>query len=171
MRWAVWRAIVWAITIAIQVQPDFSGRWVLVSSTPSSTDAPHVLIVEQPVTRTDVRGKPIAPTYLRISIRRERASGVTNETQEIGVSGGVVGALVAATGQARGTSSRFETAWRLNMLMFLTATSGPDGPHTGGWSERSEIWSLDGVGQLRVEILSESYDQPRQASVSVYRRE
>jgi hypothetical protein len=139
-----------------QSQPDFSGRWVMESPTSPPADAPLVLIVDQ--------------SAKRISIRRERASGVTNETHELGVVGGTVGG-VASDGRSRGPSTRSETVWRLGVLMFLARTSGHDGPHTGDWSERSETWSLDPDGRLRVEIVLEGRDQPPHASLWLYRRE
>jgi hypothetical protein len=171
MRYGALTAVVIALTGALQNQPDFSGRWVLVTSDPAPSHAPRVLVVEQPVTRVNRLGAPMPPAYLSISIRREGASGVTNETRQIGVIGGVVGGAVGRNGSTPGPTSHFETVWRLGMLMFLTSAQGPDGPHTGDWSERSEIWSLDPDGRLRVEIVSEGRDQARQASVSLYRRE
>jgi hypothetical protein len=152
---------------ALQAPPDFSGRWVLDAPVPSPPDAVRVLVVAQPMTRTNVRGEPMPPAYLRITIRRERDSGATSETHEIGIIGGTV----EATGQSRGPTTRFETVWRDNSLMFLNRVDGPDGPHTGAWSERSEAWSFDPDGRLRVEVVSESHDHARQAGVWRYRRE
>lgn len=167
----IWLATLLALGGAGQTEPDFSGRWVLVSSDPASFDAPRVLVVEQPITRLNVRGEPMPPAYLRISIRRERPSSVTNDTYQIGIIGGVVGGVVGRNGTTPGPTSHFETVWRGDTLMFLTSSSGPDGPHTGDWSERRESWSIDQDGRLRVEIVTEARDQAQQTSVALYRRE
>ena len=57
-------ALLITVAGAAQTQPDFSGRWVLVWSDPASVDAPRVLVVEQPITRTNVRGEPVGPAYI-----------------------------------------------------------------------------------------------------------
>lgn len=160
------------IVAAAQSQPDFSGRWVLVAPTPTSSDAASVLVVEQPVTRSNIRGEPTPPSYSSITIRRERRTHTANETREIGISGGVVGGIVARTGERTPTpTTRFETTWHDNVLLLLDRVDGPDGPHTGDWSERREAWSLDPDGRLRIEIVTEAHDRPQQASVFLYRRE
>lgn len=165
-------ALALTVTGAAQAGTDFSGRWVLDSAAPLSSDAVRVLVVEQPVMRTNIRGEPMPPSYLRITIRRERESGATTETHQIGISGGVVGGAIAATGERiRAPETHFETRWFDRSLIFLNRVDGPDGPHTGQWSERQETWSLGPDGRLRVEIVSESADHQRNTSVSVFRRE
>jgi hypothetical protein len=130
-------------------------------------------VVEQPVTRTNVRGEPIRPAYLRITIRRERASRVTTDTRQIGIVGGIVGGVVGRAGQPAGPSpdSRVETVWRGETLMFLDSRHGPDGPRSADWFERRESWSLEPDGRLRIEIVSETQIQPEQTVVFLYRRE
>ena len=111
------------------------------------------------------------PAYLRISTRREGLSGVTNETREIGIIGGTVGGVVTRDGSKPGPSSRYETIWRGDTLVILESSDGPDGPHTGDWWERSETWSLDTGGRLRVEIVTDAHDRARQTSICLYRRQ
>jgi|SRR4029453_8916126 hypothetical protein len=165
-----WEMLMLAAALAAQAQPNFSGRWTLGAPIPRPHDAPSVLIVEQPVTRTNIRGEPMAPAFLRISIVREHLSGTTKETREIGIIGGTVGGVVTKDGSKPGPSSRYETIWRGDTLLFLDSSYGPDGPHAGDWSERSEAWSLDASGRLRVEIVSESHDTQRESHVFLYRR-
>ena len=129
-----------------------------------------MLVVEQPVLRTNVRGEPIPPTYLHLSVRREGSSGTTTDTYLIGTSGGVIGG-VDKNGKRIGPTTHYETAWHGDTLLFLTRRDGADGPHTGDWSERQESWSLDADGHLRVEIETEAYDRAPQRTVLQYRRE
>jgi hypothetical protein len=156
----------------LPAEPDFSGRWVLDSLAPAPPDAPLTIIVEQPVVRANVRGEPITPSYLRVSIRRERASGATDETRWIGTIGGRIGGTAGPRGQpaSRSPEQRLETTWRDHTLVFLDSQFGPDGRHTGNWSERRESWSLEPDGRLRVEIVMETRDQPQQTPVSLYKR-
>ena len=72
-------------------RPDFSGRWVLEIPPRTSEDVTHRLVVDQPITRTSVRGEAMKPAFLRISIRREMNAGSAEETRLIGVIGGTVG--------------------------------------------------------------------------------
>jgi hypothetical protein len=154
---------------SLQAHPDFSGRWTL--DTPSlPPDAARVLIIEQPVTRTNVRGEPMPPTYLHLSVRRERPSGTTTDTYTIGTIGGIVGGIDRNGTRIATPSTYFETAWRGDVLTFLTRRDGSDGPHTGDWSERSESWSLDADGRLRVEIETEAHDRAQQRTLLRYHR-
>jgi hypothetical protein len=163
-------AVVLVATLAssLQAHPDFAGRWTLDMPSPPP-DAARVLVVEQPVTRTTVRGEPMPPTYLHLSVRREGPSGTTTDTYMIGTIGGIVGAL-DKNGKRTAPSTYFETVWRGDALTFLTRRDGQDGPQTGDWSERSESWSLDADGRLRVEIETEAHDRARQTTVLHYHR-
>jgi hypothetical protein len=158
------------LVAASQVQPDFSGRWVLDSPSPAPPDAATVLVVEQPITRVNVKGEPVTPGFATISIRRERATGVNEEKRWIGAIGGRVGGF-AGPGRAtvRSPDTHFETAWRDATLVLLDSQDGPEGPHTGDWYERRESWSLDPDGRLRVELVSESRDQPKKTVTLFYR--
>jgi hypothetical protein len=51
-------------------------------------------------------------------------------------------------------------------LAFIDSQSGP----ADYWSERRETWSLESDSRLRVEVLSEAKDRPRQTTVSIYKR-
>jgi hypothetical protein len=159
-----------ATLASLQAHPDFSGRWTLDTTSPSPADVARVLVVDQPVLRTNVRGEPIPPMYLHLSVRREGPSGTTTDTYTIGTIGGVVGG-VDSNGKRRGPSGHFETVWRDDTLTFLTRRVGPDGPHTGDWSQRSESWSLDPDGRLQVEIETEAHDRAQQRTLLLYRRE
>jgi hypothetical protein len=72
-----------------QDQPDFSGRWLLVSD-PPPPDAPRALSVQQAIERTNTRGDQTAPFFRDISIVRERDGGMSTEAYQIGIVGGTV---------------------------------------------------------------------------------
>ena len=111
------------------------------------------------------------PAYLRISVRRERASGTTDESREIGIIGGTVGGVVGRTDASRDWTTRVETRWLGDALVFSTINFNGTGPRTGDWSERRETWSLRPSGRLRVEIVREARDQPSETATFLYRRE
>jgi hypothetical protein len=108
---------------------------------------------------------------LHLSVRREGPSGTTTDTYTIGTIGGVVGGIDRNGTRIATPSAYFETAWRGDVLTFLTRRDGPNGPHTGDWSERRESWSLDADGRLRVEIETEAYDHAPRTTVLHYHRE
>jgi hypothetical protein len=152
---------------------DFSSRWVL-QSPAAEPDAPRALVIEQPVTRLNVRGEPIPPAFLRITIRRERLAGVSSETRLIGVSGGIVGGIVrdsvARTAGERSTSTHQETRWDRERLVFTDGSYTGDSPRTGDWTERREVWSLTANGTLVIEISSEGSAEPQRTETLVYIR-
>ena len=162
--------LVATLASSFQAHPDFAGRWALTAPSPPPPDAARVLVVDQPVTRTNVRGEPMPPAYLYLSVRREGPSGTTTDTYTIGAIGGVVGGL-DRNGKRIAPSAYFETFWRGDTLTFLSRREGPAGPHTGDWLERSELWSLGADGSLRVEIETEAHDRARQTTVLRYHRE
>ena len=128
------------------------------------------LTVQQSVSRTNVRGEPIPPGYLTITIRRERASGTTEESRQIGTVFGKGSGGGSATGgidpQEWVRKSHGETMLRDGSLEFIDRQSGP----ADYWSERRETWSLESDGHLRIEVVSEAKDRPRQMTLSLYKR-
>jgi hypothetical protein len=151
------------VSAQAQAQPNFAGRWTLDVPSSAPSDATRVLIVEQPLTRTNVRGEAMPPAYLHLSVRREGPSGTTTATYSIGIVGGTVGPVGTPV-------TRFETAWHGETLDIVTRRDETTGVDQVRWSERRESWSLDPDGRLRVEIISESHDRPKETSVLLYRR-
>ncbi len=151
-------------------QPDFSGRWVLVSPAPGTATA-RLLVVQQPVTRTNVRGEPMRPAFLRVSIRREADSGISDDSYDIGIVGGMVGGL-GKNGLIENPrpASHHSTLWIGRTLQFWAETYVGESPRDGQWTERREVWSLDADGRLRIEITTEAWNRPRQRQVRFYRR-
>ena len=150
-------------------QPDFSGRWMLTTPAVANPDTPRRLVVLQPIIRTNVFGEPIEPAFLHISVRREGVSANSEETRVIGIGGTVPG--LSEQGIPAGNSTRVETVWRRDSLVFVNLSYGPDGPRTGDWTERREVWSLQRDGRLRVELSVERRNSARRVDVYSYWRE
>ena len=159
-----------ATTQARPEQPDFSGRWLLDASISSNPDTARRLVVFQPITRTNVFGEPMKPAFFRITIHRESDSGNSQETRLISVVGGTMPGL-STEGLPVGNSTRFETVWQQESLVFTDQSYGPDGPRTGEWTERREEWSLGRDGKLRVKVTTEGWKSTRRVVVYCYRRE
>ena len=152
----------------LQSGTDFSGRWALRSKT-AAPDTPHVLVVEQPITTKNVRGEPMPPAYLQISIRRVREGDVTTETHRIGVRGGSVGGP-PAKGE-RPPRAHQETVCEGDTLVFSSGTYTGDSHRTGQWAERREAWSLAADGTLLIEISTEGSGMLRQTQRLIYARQ
>ena len=155
--------VVASVLVSAQTQPNFAGRWTLDAPSSAPSDAARVLIVEQPVTRTNVRGEEMPPAYLHLEVRREGPSGTTTATYSIGIVGGTVGPVGTPV-------TRFETVWHGDTLDMVSRRDETNGVDQVRWSERRESWSLDPDGRLRVQIVSESHDRPKETSVLLYRR-
>jgi hypothetical protein len=157
--------LIGSLAAAAQRGVDFSGTWDL-ESAPTEPDTPRIIIVDQPITRTNVRGEPIPPAFVRITIRRITAGSATTESRHIGVVGGSVGASV---GPNRRTHN--ETLWDENSLVFSDGSYTGDSLRTGEWIERREVWSLsEDRSQLTVEIAIESSGSGSRTEKRVYRR-
>ena len=138
--------------VAAQDKPDFSGRWVLVSSSTPDPSAAQILTVRQTVTRTDVRGRPMEPYFSALIVERQFADRAATATYQIGVQGGMVGAIVGGGRAETRAETRHSVRWDGNRLVIETGSySGPsrsDGPY----SERSEEWQLDAAGRLVLSV-------------------
>ena len=153
---------------ALQAGTDFTGRWVLRSPAVAAEAAP-VLVVEQPIATRNVRGEPMPPAYVQISIRRERGLDVITETYRIGVLGGSVGGLAGSGGCVPRT--HHETVWEGDTLIFSGGIHTGDSWRTGEWTERREAWSLARDGTLLIEITIEGSATLRQTQRFIYARQ
>jgi hypothetical protein len=149
MRWIA--AVVFAglaASATAQQGVDFSGRWIL-KSPAAAAGSPRVIVVDQPMTQTSVRGERRAPIFSSISIRRVSASGViTMETRDIGLMGGSIGGPTGAV--PRGTYTG--TMWQ------------------GTWTEHREAWWIAPDGTLVIEIVTETSESARQVQELEYIR-
>jgi hypothetical protein len=158
--------------LSAQSGRDFSGTWILDSSSPSGPEIPRTLTVSQTLATTNVRGEPIPPAFRSISITRTTANGTTADTHTIGVEGGIIGGIVPGPGGpiATSTSTQFSVLWENESLVFERRTYTGSAPETGVWASSREVWSFDADGRLRLVISTRgSADDPR-TSVLVYSR-
>ena len=152
---------------AAQEQPDFSGRWVLVSE-PPATDTPRALSVAQTVARTNRRGDPVPPYYKDITITRDFQNGARSETHEIGISGGSVSGIPAPG--LVGARTVFRTVWEGRDLVFESSSHPVSPEESVQWTERREAWVLDGEGRLVVTIATRSSTERPTRVTLLYRR-
>lgn len=151
-----------AVSAAAQDQPDFAGRWVLVSSAVADPNAARSLNIRQPVRVTNALGSPVAPYFLDLIVERELADRGTTETHHIGVGGGSVGG-----GSYR---SRFSVGWQGRRLVFERGSySGPT-RDAGPYWEHSEEWELDSAGMLVMSVTDRASDAAPKSNTFTYRR-
>src|SRR5262245_41231204 len=134
------------MAVAAQDKPDFSGGWVLVSSSTPDPSAAQTLTVRQTVTRTNVRGGLMQPFFGTLIVKRQFAGRATTDTYQIGVQGGIVGGGIAET--------RHSVRWEGNRLVIETGSYSSPGParSDGPYSERTEEWQLDAAGRLVLSV-------------------
>ena len=146
-------------------EPDFSGDWKLVSSTPAGADAAIAMTVVQPIKRQDVYGKPMKPFFSELLVTRYFSGSPRAEIHRIGAIGGQVGGVIPG-GRRAGTESRHSVAWEARTLVMKS--SRYDGAE---WDSRREDWSFDEQGRLRVVITTQSSHRPEARSVTlIYQR-
>ena len=169
------RSLVTALTVLLstslpsQGHPDFSGRWVLESSSASAPDVPRALSVRQSLVSTNVRGEPMTPFFKDITIEREVEGRRRSETYDIGVVGGVV-AGTTGDGSASVLRQHHAVRWDANTLVFESGSYTGERPESGVWYERREAWSLDADNRLHVVITTRGAVEPTRTRAMVYRR-
>jgi len=158
-----------AVALAAQDEPDFSGRWILVSSSQPGPDVPRALTVRQVLVRTNVRGEPMKPFFKDIAIDREFESGTRSGTYAIGIIGGVVSGI-PKDGGPPSPRGRHAVKWDQRDLIFENGTYTGEDPGTGVWSERREVWSLQPDGRLSVSISTSGSAEKSTTVTLLYRR-
>jgi hypothetical protein len=154
MRWLLPLVLIAAIEPAAQDTPDFSGTWVLEQPAQSSPQIARTLVVRQPVTRTNVFGQPMPPSFFELDVERQFDGETRSDTYRIGVEGGTVrGALngVADQGDICGVS-RWSVRWEDSRLhirssCYTTSAAGSDPS-----SEHDEVWELED-GRLIIRVV------------------
>jgi hypothetical protein len=150
-------------------RPDFSGRWVLESTSTPASEVARTLSVQQSAPQTGPRGGSMISALERIAIERE---GSVAESHQIGIVGGVVGGTVAgkdADGRPRGPVSSYAVKWDGNTLVFESESH--DQTAANPWTERREAWSLDEAGRLRIVLTTRSSDRSARTLTLLYRRQ
>jgi hypothetical protein len=166
--WFVFVAVSFAAQLAAQNTPDFSGEWVLESTSQTGPDIPRALSVSQSVVRTNVRGEPMKPFFKDVTVARRLETGTRSETYQIGVVGGTVSGR--ATGSTHGPSNHYRVVWEEQSLVIENESYRGLTPDSGQWAARREVWSLDSPGRLRLEITTRDSVGASRTITLVYRR-
>lgn len=155
-------------------KPDFSGHWTLVAAQPADAGVAKALDVRQTVTRTNIRGEPMAPFFSTIEIERRFDANTTTATHLIGIVGGTVGGVASARGGARSAPrpihSHQAVRWDDRTLVFEHGTSTGDAWQTGEWTERRETWTLRADELLEVTIATSGSNERARNMTASYRR-
>src|SRR5512143_943583 len=88
-------------------KPDFSGTWVLLEASGSRAKQAAVLVVRQPITRTNIYGAPITPGYLNLDIERRFGTKAVSEAYYIGVIGGTMPGIPPGASKPAAEWTRF----------------------------------------------------------------
>lgn len=160
-------ASVLAATLVAQRGTDFSGSWVLdETQVRPAPDIPQRLVVEQPLTTTNVFGAPMPPAYLTLNVRRYLGAVVQQDEYRIGAIGGTTSGLVGGL-PASGGGNRYEVTWRGDSLWVYRETYSA----SGAISRRGETWRIDDRGRLVISLQSREKDEPAATQTLAYRRE
>ena len=151
-----------AVTVtAPQTQPDFSGRWTLVSPETAAADVARALTVRQPIVRTNVYGAPMEPFFKEISVDRDFGGSKRTDTHRIGVRGGSMS--MGPTGPGASTTSYVR--WEERQLVIDTGRTDD-----GKFSGRTEVWQLDAAGLLTITVTERATGADSRTTTATYRR-
>ena len=159
--------------VAAQDKPDFSGNWILVSPSDSSSNAAQAMTVRESFKRESVRGTPIDPPLITLSVERRFNGAVHSEVHTIGTIGGIVGEVAGNAGTGFGGPSeqtRFSTTWDGDRLVIEIRYSGRP-VDAGAYSEHKEVWSLDIQGALMLTVTDRALGTESTTTNLIYRRQ
>ena len=162
---------VFALVLAasqLPAEPDFSGRWRL-DRTEGAEPAAAELVVEQSITRTNVRGEPMRPYYSSLRVERHFQDGVRTATYQVGILGGSVGGIVAGEPtDAPETRTSFSVVWRDGTLVIRSESRVGREHVTQSSTSREEIWSMDSAGRLVIVTVVSGSGAAAKQSTAVY---
>jgi len=163
-------ASLFAVTLIAQRGTDFSGSWALdETQVRPAPDIPQRLVVQQPVTTANARGAPMPPAYLTLEVKRYLGDVVQQDDYRIGLIGGTVGGLPGpGLPSASAGGSRFEVTWRGDSLWIYNESYGPSGANI---RRRGEMWRIDELGRLVIDVETREKDEAAATRTLVYRRE
>ena len=131
---------------------DFGGRWVLASGVEPPRHVPYAMDVQQSGGRD----------LFEVRVERHFNSSRRVDTYVVGVVGG--------SSSMSGEHTTFECRWEGKTLVIksdhYTGRTRDDGPYT----ERVEVWALDGPGKLRVCVRQRESGVEAKPMTFVYRR-
>ena len=104
------------------------------------------------------------PAYLTLKVTRVLGDVVQQDEYRISTIGGTVGGL---PGPSAG-GSRYEVTWRGDSLWIYNESYGPSGANI---RRQGEIWRIDELGRLVIEVETREKDEAVVTGTLVYRRE
>ena len=126
------------------------------------------MTVQTSYARESVRGTPIDPPLVTLTIARTFVAEVRWERLTVGTIGGSIVGLPAnafVDGTPSVGQTRFSTRWDGDTLVMDVSSSGIPGTAD---SYRQEVWTLDGQGALSIAVTERS--APSETTKLVYRR-
>ena len=156
---------------AAQDEPDFSGHWILVSPSDTPPTAARAMAVQMAYTRESVRGNPITPPLVTLTIERTFDAEVGSQRLTIGTTGGWVGGVSGnafADGSPLVAQTRFSTRWNGDKLVIELSSSG-SALNVVTDSFRREVWTIDEQGALSIAVTDRSA-RSESTTTLVYRR-
>lgn len=160
MRMRIWLGLCVSLiagAVSAQQKPDFTGEWVLVTSSNGATDAAPALSVRHWFEHaTSPRGVPVDIPHL--AIERRFGTDVKSEHYQIGLSGGVVGGVAGGVvpGSVSGWSTQHSVKWDGNTLVISTGSYSGPAREAGPYSERDEAWSFAAPDILVITVTERS---------------
>jgi hypothetical protein len=153
-------------------QPDFSGEWVLVKASGSTAEQASALTVRQTITRTTMRGEPMAPWFSELGVvRRSKGDIVSSENYKIGVIGGTVSGVPAGSSAPREERTTLAVKWDGDRLIIQTGRYRGPPQQTSSYTEHEEVWSLEQKGRLLITVTDRGSNIKPTTVQLVYRRQ
>jgi len=144
------------------LQPDFTGRWVLIVSPGVPPDGPAVLSVKQHSKRTDMQGRPMVPYWESVTVEHnDLRSGVRSGSYRIGIEGGI-----SSTG-----NRTFQSATWDGDTLVITNEKWVE-PRIGereSFVQHREVWALE-QGRLVITV-DDTNGEVRTRTLLTYRKE
>jgi hypothetical protein len=151
-------------------EPDFSGEWVLVTTTGSVSNPARALGVRQTITSTTRRGGPMKPYYSDLRIERQFDAGAVTESYKIGLISGSVSGTASGATSPQNDRTVVAVKWQGNDLTITTGRYSGSSEQPGPYTEHQEIWSLDANGRLSIRTTDESTGAAVARATVVYQR-
>lgn len=144
-------------------QPDFSGRWVLVAPEPVPADVPSVLVIQQHVKRTDMRGNPMQPFWDLLMVEGDDSkSRIRSSIYDFGVTGSMAGGVVGReTSRPLPPTRRTQesVAWQDRTLVITSEEwMQGEGGKRESYQQHKEVWALDGQGRLVITATDNNHE-------------
>jgi hypothetical protein len=156
-------------TTPVQVRPDFSGTWMLISQPPADAAVPRRFHVRQSAVSRD-SAPNAARSPVALEVVRYFHDGARTTMYQAGTRGGFVSPETqGSTFDVR--HSHRSVTWEGDALLIDEGSHTGAVPEKGEWSERVERWVLEENARLRVTVITRGSRSEPRTLVLTYRRE